>query len=64
MLDDILDDLEDKKGIVTTKQQRPKTANEPLWSASRKVTKDDLDLLDEDALDSSAAGYMRNNDPH
>ena len=65
LLDDILDDLEVKKGITTTKPQRPQTANEPLWSASRKEPRDDLDLLDENALDSSAAaGYLKSNEPH
>jgi hypothetical protein len=60
-----LDDLEVKKGITTTKPQRPQTANEPLWSASRKEPRDDLDLLDENALDSSAAaGYLKSNEPH
>lgn len=64
MLDGILDDLEAKKGISSTKQQpRPQTANEPLWSASRKEPKDDLDLLDENALDNSASGFVRS-DPH
>jgi hypothetical protein len=54
-----------KKGIPTTKPQRPQTANEPLWSAARKEPRDDLDLLEENALDSSAAaGYLKSNDPH
>jgi len=64
MLDDILDDLEVKKGISSTKPQRPQTANEPLWSASRKEPKDDLDLLDDNALDSSAAGFLKSSEPH
>jgi len=62
LVDNILDDIEEKKGIST--KTRPKTANEPLWSASRKEPKDDLDLLDENALDSSAAGYLKSTDPH
>lgn len=42
--------METKKGIESTKPtQRPKTANEPLWSASRRIVDDDP--LDELALD-------------
>ena len=49
-LDNILDVIEEKKGISTKLEpQRPKTTNQPLWSAARNNnnTGDDLDMLDD-----------------
>lgn len=65
MLDNILDDFEEKKGISTKEPVRPKTANQPLWSAARNDHKDDLDML-VDEPDSSAKGSFLNksNEPH
>lgn len=61
MLDDILDDFEVKKGIVT--KDRPKTANTPIWSANRNDAKNDLDLLDE-SNDTSLKGNFLKTDAH
>ncbi len=61
MLDNILDDFEEKKGIAT--KDRPKTANTPIWSASRNDAKNDLDLLDE-SNDTSLKGNFLKSDSH
>lgn len=61
MLDNILDDFEEKKGFVT--KDRPKTANTPIWTAGRNDTKNDLDLLDE-SNDTSLKGNFLKSDSH
>ena len=67
MLDNILDDMETKKGIQTSKAevQRPKTANEPLWSANRKlVDEDEFEPFDELAFDESPPSHLKKVEAH